>query len=237
MNNNVKLLIDFIHRLSMHHSMWFNEVQSTLGQQAALNALKKCYDLSIPLQLNRIAKTLNLNLDLNNSNFLSGNLQISDEQLSNLQKAIAINWLANDGIWFQAIETEHGMIIAKKCNDACWGKFSPFEAWSIRNLLNIPDQPGLAGLMHALQFRLYAFINKQSIVRENDNTLLFYMNDCRVQSARKKKNLPDYPCKSAGVIEYTSFATAIDSRIKTECISCPPDKHPDEWFCGWKYTI
>jgi hypothetical protein len=63
------------------------------------------------------------------------------------------------------------------------------------------------------------------------------MNDCRVQSARKRKGLDDYPCKSAGIIEYSTFAAAIDTRIKTECIGCPPDKHPDEWYCAWKFSI
>ena len=63
------------------------------------------------------------------------------------------------------------------------------------------------------------------------------MNDCRVQSARKRKGLDDYPCKSGGLIEYTTFAESIDPRIKTECIGCPPDPHPDEWFCAWRFSI
>ncbi len=63
------------------------------------------------------------------------------------------------------------------------------------------------------------------------------MMDCRVQSARKRKKLDDYPCKSAGLVEYTTFAETIDSRIHTECIACPPDKHPDDWYCSWRFTI
>ncbi len=51
------------------------------------------------------------------------------------------------------------------------------------------------------------------------------------------KGLADYPCKSAGVIEYTGFAKAIDPRIWTRCIGCPPDAHPDEWRCAWEFTI
>ena len=38
-----------------------------------------------------------------------------------------------------------------------------------------------------------------------------------------------------GLVEYTSFAEIIDNGIKTKCIGCPPDKHPDEWFCAWKF--
>jgi hypothetical protein len=58
-----------------------------------------------------------------------------------------------------------------------------------------------------------------------------------VQDARRRKGLEDYPCKSAGVVEYSSFAQAIDPRIRTECMACPPDDIPDGLFCAWKFSI
>ncbi len=63
------------------------------------------------------------------------------------------------------------------------------------------------------------------------------MNECRVQSARKRKGLDDYPCKSAGLVEYAYFARSIDDRIQTECIGCPPDPHPEDWYCAWRFTL
>ena len=125
----------------------------------------------------------------------------------------------------------------KRCNDSCWAQFSPFEAASIKNFLNLGEQPGLEGLKRALGFRVYGTINVQSIVEVDDNSFIFQMNDCRVQSARKRKGLADYPCKSAGLVEYTYFARAIDKRITTECVGCPPDEHPEEWFCAWKFIL
>ena len=53
----------------------------------------------------------------------------------------------------------------------------------------------------------------------------------------KEKVFRIIPCKSAGVVEYPTFATAIDPRIRTECIGCPPDEHPAEWYCAWKFTL
>ena len=63
------------------------------------------------------------------------------------------------------------------------------------------------------------------------------MVDCRVQSARKRKGLDDFPCKSVGIEEYSGFARTIDERIKTTCISCPPDDHPDDFFCAWEFVV
>jgi len=63
------------------------------------------------------------------------------------------------------------------------------------------------------------------------------MTKCRVQAARKRKGLEDYPCKSGGVVEYTTFANTVDKRISCECIACPPDPHPEGWFCAWRFRL
>jgi hypothetical protein len=84
---------------------------------------------------------------------------------------------------------------------------------------------------------MYARINVQSIIDDSPNSIIFQMNDCRVQSARKRRSLEDYPCKSAGLVEYRTFGETIDSRIRCECIGCPPDPHPEGWFCTWRFSL
>ena len=63
------------------------------------------------------------------------------------------------------------------------------------------------------------------------------MLECRVQIARQRKGLEDYPCKSAGIIEFTGFAKGIHPDIETTCLVCPPDDHPREFFCGWRFSL
>ncbi|MEA2096270.1 MAG: DUF6125 family protein, partial [Candidatus Cloacimonadota bacterium] len=92
-------------------------------------------------------------------------------------------------------------------------------------------------LKKALFFRLYSRLNIQSISEESENSFVFKMDRCRVQYARTKKGLPDFPCKSVGIVEYSEFAKTIDPRIKTTCIACPPDPHPKEFYCAWKFEI
>ena len=232
--DNVKLILDFFHRTMMHHAMWFAEVQHQFGREKALEAMETAWQRSYSIQMKRIAKTLDFELEEDLPKPL---LELPDEQLNALREAMAVNWLANDGVWFQAVEFTRGMNDAKRCNDSCWGQFSPFEAWSIKRYLDLPEKAGLEGLKKALQFRLYAFINEQSFVDETVNSFVFQMNQCRVQNARKRKGLADYPCKSGGLVEYTTFAEAIDSRIKTECMACPPDPHPQEYLCAWRFSI
>lgn len=229
-----KLILDFFHRTMMHHAIWFAEVQHQMGREKALKAMDTAWSKSYHIQMKRLGKILDFE---NEDEVPQPMLDLPEDKLDELMEGSAINWLANDGVWFQAVEFEYGMNEAKRCNDSAWAQFSPLEAWSIKRMLNMPEQAGLEGLKKALQYRLYAYINKQSFIEESENSFVFRMNECRVQVARKRKGLDDYPCKSGGLVEYTSFAEAIDKRIKTECICCPPDKHPEEYFCAWKFSI
>lgn len=229
-----RLILDFMHRAMMHHAMWYGEIQHQLGREKALDILTSVCDRSFDIQMKRLSKSLGFDMK---EDVPAPLLNMSDQELVTLKESIAANWLANDGVWFQAVEFTRGMTDAKRCNDSCWAQFSPFEAWSVKRFLNLPENSGLEGLKKAMEYRLYAAINEQSITDVTSNSFIFSMNTCRVQAARKRKGLDDYPCKSGGMVEFTTFAETIDPEIKTECIGCPPDEHPDEWYCSWKFTI
>ncbi len=162
--------------------------------------------------------------------------ELPRKKLLILTKNFAKNWLAHDGLWFQAVERTHGIEHAIELDAQAWSRFSPIEAHRIKEFLNLPENGGLEALQTALEYRIYAVLNKQQS-EFKDGRLWFYMNDCRVQSARKRKGLPDFPCKSVGIVEYTTFASEIDPRIKTRCITCPPDEHPEEYYCGWEFWV
>jgi hypothetical protein len=162
---------------------------------------------------------------------------LSREQLIGMLDDFAKNWLAHDGLWFQAVEKKFGIETAMELDRQAWEKFTVIEAERIMKRHHIPKGNGLEGLKEALGYRLYSRLNKQEIVEETSNRFVFRMNDCRVQSARKSKGLADFPCKSIGVVEYGNFAKTIDPRIRTTCISCPPDDHPDEYYCAWEFKI
>jgi len=164
-------------------------------------------------------------------------MQLSKEELIDLLEDAAKNWLAHDGLWFLAVEGKFGMETAIELDRWAWERFSPIEAQRIMKRRGLAPGGGLEALEEALQFRLYARINEQEIIRVDERTLIFRMKECRVQQARKRKGLPDFPCKPVGIVEYTAFARTIDPRIKTRCIACPPDSHPPEYWCAWEFTI
>lgn len=163
---------------------------------------------------------------------------LSPDTLRAMLEDFAKNWLAHDGLWFQAVEKHYGMEKAIELDTEAWEQFTVIEAKRIMVRHQIPEKSGLDGLKKALGFRLYAFLNEQEIRNETATSFEFYMVDCRVQSARQRKSLPLFPCKSVGLVEYAGFARTIDPRIVTECIGCPPDANAGKgFFCGWRFSL
>ena len=162
---------------------------------------------------------------------------LSKEELIGLLEDGSKNWLAHDGLWFRAVEDKFGIESAMELDRKAWEKFTVIEAKRIMDRLGIEPGGGIAALDQALKFRLYAHINVQEIKEISDTHCVFRMNRCRVQEARKRQGLPDFPCKSVGIIEYSGFAKTIDPRIKTTCLVCPPDPHPPDVWCAWEFRL
>ena len=159
------------------------------------------------------------------------------EELIRIIQDDAKNWLAHDGLWFQAVEKASGMDAAIEADRAAWEKFTVVEARRILERLGMAPGGGIPALVEALKHRLYSRLNVQEVTELSDNRAVFVMRDCRVQSARQRKGLPDFPCKSVGIVEYSEFARAVDPRIRTRCIACPPDPHGSDFWCAWEFTI
>jgi len=161
---------------------------------------------------------------------------MSSDDLRRWLEDAARLWLAHDGLWFQAVEEQHGMEDAIRCDTEAWAKFSPLEAGRIRLRLGLPEACGLDDLARALRARLYAILNEDDLVIE-EGRMIYTMKTCRVQEARRRRGLPDFPCKSVGIVEYSTFAKALNPRIHTGCVTCPPDKCAEGGWCSWEFTL
>jgi hypothetical protein len=162
---------------------------------------------------------------------------LSKEELLGLLRDGALNWLAHDGLWFRAAEERYGMEAAMDLDREAWSGFTVIEAKRIMKRLGMEPGGGIAALVRALGFRLYARVNEQAVVEQSATHCVFRMTACRVQEARRRQGLPDFPCKSVGIVEYSGFARTIDERIETMCLSCPPDQKPDEAWCVWEFRL
>ncbi len=170
---------------------------------------------------------------MNNKEILNN---LSKEELIKLIEIYCKNWLAHDGVWFQSIERKLGMDEAMYHDEQAWRKFTEIEAKRIKEFLKLPEHAGLEGLAKALELRFYGNINNYELVFKED-ILIFRNVDCRVQTARKRKNMPYHPCKSVGIVEYSGFAKVIDDRISCRCLSCFPDITDETTSCSWEFSL
>jgi len=234
----IDLFFDYFHLTLLHYGLWFKETEYQIGLDKAIVADDMVWKRILPATIKRFARRLKIPVKDGTLGLLA---DLSKEDLISLLEDMGKTWLASDGLWFQAVEQnfdyDNEMYTAKRINDICWTRFSYMEAKTIMKRLNLLENGGIPVLKKALKYRQDSLIHRQEIVEVDDSKIIFRMNDCRVQMARKRRGLPDYPCKSGGVAEYSRFAEAIDPKIKVRCIGCPPDPHPDEWWCAWEFEM
>jgi hypothetical protein len=162
---------------------------------------------------------------------------MSREDLLRALEMFAKNWLAHDGCWFLAAEEGLGMEAAIHLDARAWERFAAAEAHRIMATFQVPHQGGLEALEKALSLRMYSLVNAQRVEWSQDRKRLrFFMDVCRVQETRRRKGLPDFPCKSVGTVEFETFARTVDPRIHTKCLHCPPETAAGE-YCGWEFAV
>lgn len=163
--------------------------------------------------------------------------QMSREELLRALEMFAKNWLAHDGCWFLACEGAVGLQKAIDLDKEAWRQFATVEAHRIMQTFGMPQNGGLKALEQALNLRMYSLINAQHTEWSEDGQCLrFTMDICRVQETRRRKGLPDFPCKPVGEAEFTTFAETVDGRIRTRCLHCPPEALEGK-YCAWEFRM
>jgi hypothetical protein len=162
---------------------------------------------------------------------------MSREELLRALEMFAKNWLAHDGCWFLAAEEGFGIEAATELDARSWERFAATEARRIMTTFGIAPSGGLPALEKALSLRMYSLVNAQHTEWvDNGRRLRFFMDICRVQETRRRKGLPDFPCKRVGIVEFATFAKTIDDRIRTTCLHCPPDAL-EGTYCAWEFAL
>jgi ubiquinone/menaquinone biosynthesis C-methylase UbiE len=163
--------------------------------------------------------------------------RMGKDDLLGALEVFAKNWLAHDGCWFLAAEDRFGTETAMDLDERSWARFSVAEATRIMAAVKIPPGGGLEALAKVLERRMYTFINPQRMEWSEDRRQLrLFMESCRVQEARRRRNLPDFPCKPVGMVEFSGLARTVDPRIQVRCLSCPPDPSQGGG-CAWEFGL
>ena len=140
-----------------------------------------------------------------------------------------------DSFWFLAVEDKQGRRMAEKLNEEVWAKAGPMSIRDLKKYFNIGEK-GLEGLEKTLRLFPWSNIGSHEINRK-DNQIILAVPRCPPQVARLKQGLGEYDCKEMHHREFVNVAKEIDPEIKVKCDFAPPDPHPEELFCKWRFTM
>jgi Family of unknown function (DUF6125) len=140
-----------------------------------------------------------------------------------------------DAFWFLYVAEHVDQTAAERINERVWWELAARAAKDLKSKFDI-HETGIRGFVKAIRHFPWAIITEYDI-KESANEAIFTVPSCPPQVARKKRGLDEFFCKDMHRGFFEGFAKAIDDRIQVECLFAPPDPHPEDVFCKWRFFI
>jgi hypothetical protein len=109
----------------------------------------------------------------------------------------------------------------------------------VRRLIKTMGVSGedIPSFMHALRSCCWSLDTETKEIEVEENRGVYRNTKCRVQTRRAEKGLSEFPCKGVRYNWLKLFAQELNPKIKVNCLTCPPDDHPDNLWCEWEFVM